>query len=116
MVTRPARIVTVSNDDARAELLAALLADAIEHEVIFVESLEHAYSRVKTLIPDLVILFLTIDDAAACQVLSMLKLDRETSGIPVVTWVANRTPGAFEEVVAAVGLESTHPFTAVVAS
>jgi CheY-like chemotaxis protein len=113
---RPARIMAVSDEAARADLLAALLADTTEYDVIFVESVENAYSRVKQLVPDLVILFLDVNDEAPCQVLSMLQLDQETSAIPVVTWLANREPGAFEELIAAVTHDPRHPLAAFVAN
>jgi hypothetical protein len=53
--------------------------------VIFVESIECGYSRIKQMTPDLVIILLEIDDFAACQLLSMLKADRDVSRIPMVT-------------------------------
>jgi len=53
--------------------------------VVFVESTEHAYSHIKRLSPHLIIVCLDIDDMDGFQVLSMLKLDNETKGIPVVT-------------------------------
>jgi len=49
------------------------------------ESTEHAYSHIKRLSPNLIIVCLDVDDIDGFQVLSMLKLDSETKGIPVVT-------------------------------
>lgn len=59
---------------------------AVDHDVVFVESIANAYSHIKRLSPDLVVVCLSADDADGCQVLSMLKLDAETSRIPVVTY------------------------------
>ena len=59
--------------------------DAGQYDVVFVESTEHAYSHIKRLSPHLIIVCLDIDDIDGFQVLSMLKLDSETKGIPVVT-------------------------------
>ena len=67
------------------ELLETVL-DAGHYDVVFVESSEHAYSQIKRVQPNLVILCVRIDDADGFQVLSMLKLDEETRGIPVLTY------------------------------
>jgi len=48
--------------------------------------LDDAYSQIKRVQPNLVILCVRIDDAEGFQVLSMLKLDDETRGIPVLTY------------------------------
>jgi CheY-like chemotaxis protein len=56
-------------------------------DVVFVESTAHAYSKIKRVRPDLVILCLSGDDVDGCQVLSMLALDNDTSRIPVLTFV-----------------------------
>ena len=61
------------------------MLDAGQYDVVFVESTEHAYSHIKRLTPHLIIVCLDIDDLDGFQVLSMLKLDDETKGIPVVT-------------------------------
>ena len=55
--------------------------------MVLVEPTSHAYSHIKHIRPDLVILCMASDDSAGCQLLSMLTLDRETSRIPVVTHV-----------------------------
>ena len=60
---------------------------AVDHDVVLVEPTSHAYSHIKHIRPDLVILCMASDDSAGCQLLSMLTLDRETSRIPVVTHV-----------------------------
>ena len=54
----------------------------------FVESSAHAYSQIKRVRPDLVILCVEIDDAEGLNVLSMLKLDSDTRDIPVVTYTS----------------------------
>lgn len=58
------------------------------YDVVFIESVAHAYSHVKRVQPNLVILCLRLDDPDVLQVLSMLKLDPETSHIPVMTYTA----------------------------
>jgi len=69
----------------RGQLLDALLADDSDYGVLFVESTEGAYSRIKQVTPYMVIVFCEIDDVAACQLLSMLKTDAELSDVEVVT-------------------------------
>jgi CheY-like chemotaxis protein len=63
--------------------------DAGKYDVVFVESGAHAYSHIKRERPNLVILCLRMDDAEGFQVLSMLKLDPDTSEIPVVTYASD---------------------------
>src|SRR5712671_5125770 len=77
-------LVAVSGERQRAELLDALLVDENEYDLIFVESVAGGYSRIKELTPDLVIVCLETEDVAACQLLSMLKTDRDMSAIAVV--------------------------------
>jgi CheY-like chemotaxis protein len=55
------------------------------HDVVFVESLLHAYSCIKRVLPDVIVVALSEDDPDGCRVLSMLALDKETSRIPVLT-------------------------------
>jgi PleD family two-component response regulator len=43
-----------------------------------------SYSQIKRVTPELVIVCLSFDDVEAFQLMSMLKLDRDTSTIPVV--------------------------------
>jgi CheY-like chemotaxis protein len=78
------QVVVVSKQSQLNGLLETVL-DAGQYDVVFVESTEHAYSHIKRLTPHLIIVCLDIDDLDGFQVLSMLKLDNETRGIPVVT-------------------------------
>jgi len=79
------KVVIVNGSAEMLELLETVL-DAGNYDVVFVESNEHAYSQIKRVQPNLVILCLRIDDVVGFQVLSMLKLDDETRGIPVLTY------------------------------
>ena len=78
------QVVVVSKQSQLNGLLETVL-DAGQYDVVFVESTEHAYSHIKRLSPHLIIVCLDIDDLDGFQVLSMLKLDADTKGIPVVT-------------------------------
>jgi PleD family two-component response regulator len=81
----PQKVVIVNGT---ADVLA--LIDSALHsghyDVIFVESSEHAYSQIKRVRPELVILCVHIEDRSAFLVLSMLKLDPDTRDIPVLTY------------------------------
>ncbi len=80
----PQQVVVVSRQSNLNGMLETVL-DAGHYDIVFVESTEHAYSHIKRLRPDLVIVCLDIDDLEGFQVLSMLKLDADTRRIPVVT-------------------------------
>ena len=79
------KVVIVNGSTEILELLESVL-EAGHYDIVFVESSEHAYSQIKRVQPNLVILCVRIDDAEGFQVLSMLKLDDETRGIPVLTY------------------------------
>jgi CheY-like chemotaxis protein len=74
--------------DGTAEILDLLetVLDAGHYDVVFVESSQHAYSQIKRVQPNLVILCVRIDAVDGFQVLSMLKLDDDTRQIPVLTY------------------------------
>ena len=79
------KVVIVNGSSEILELLETVL-DAGHYDVVFVESSAHAYSQIKRVQPNLVILCVRIEEADGFQVLSMLKLDRETRDIPVLTY------------------------------
>jgi PleD family two-component response regulator len=79
------RVVVVNGSREMLELLESVL-DAGHYDMVFVADTEHAYSQIKQHRPQLVVLSLEIDDPLAYQVLSMLKLDPETSHVPVLTY------------------------------
>src|SRR6266567_2236509 len=79
------KVLIVNGTSDVLDLLENVL-DAGHYDVVFVESSEHAYSQIKRVQPNLVILCIRIDDPDGFQVLSMLKLDHETSRIPVLTY------------------------------
>jgi PleD family two-component response regulator len=83
--TTTQKVVIVNGSAEILELLETVL-DAGHYDVVFVESSEHAYSQIKRVQPNLVILCVRIDDPDGFQVLSMLKLDADTRAIPVLTY------------------------------
>jgi CheY-like chemotaxis protein len=79
------KVVIVNGTPEILDLLETVL-DAGHYDVVFVESSHHAYSQIKRVQPNLVILCVRIAEADGFQVLSMLKLDEETREIPVLTY------------------------------
>jgi DNA-binding response OmpR family regulator len=61
--------------------------DGRAYEVEFVASDDEPYATIAALKPDLVVVSLGLDDLAGFQLLSMLRLDPETAGIPVLSYV-----------------------------
>ena len=79
------KLLIVNGTTDMLELVETAL-DAGHYDVVFVESSAHAYSQIKRVQPNLVILCMRIEDTAGFRVLSMLKLDDETRDIPVLTY------------------------------
>lgn len=80
--------VVVVNSSPEIMALAERVLAAQQYDMVFVESISHAYSRIRRVRPDLVVLCLRIADVEAFQLLSMLKLDPETRHITVLTFTA----------------------------
>jgi PleD family two-component response regulator len=83
-----AQKVVIVNGNAEILDLFETVLEARHYDIVFVESSERAYSQIKRVQPNLVILCVRIDDDQTFRVLSMLKLDEETRGIPVLTYAA----------------------------
>jgi CheY-like chemotaxis protein len=79
------RVMIVNGCLGILELIETILR-AGRYDVVFVESNEHAYSQIKRLQPNLVILCVRLDHLDGFHVLSMLKLDEETRDIPLLTY------------------------------
>jgi CheY-like chemotaxis protein len=85
MATNLQKVVIVNGD---ADVLASVdtVLEAGHYDVVFVESTDHAYSQIKRVQPNLVILCVRVDSMDTFRVLSMLKLDADTRDIPLVTY------------------------------
>ena len=94
MSASPLSVIAVSNDALRPELLDRLLVDDNDYNVIVVESIERAYARITQAQPDVVLLFMNIDDVDACQLLSMLHIDHGLRRMSVVTCTTGPDAGA----------------------
>jgi PleD family two-component response regulator len=79
------KVVIVNGSTEILGLLETVL-EAGHYDIVFVESTDRAYSQIKRVMPNLVILCVRIDNPEGFQVLSMLKLDEETRDIPVLTY------------------------------
>ena len=91
IVPRPSaaqKVVIVNGTPDILELLETVL-DAGHYDVVFVESNRNAYSQIKRVHPDLVILCVAIEEMDGFQILSMLKIDEETRAIPVLTYTTS---------------------------
>jgi PleD family two-component response regulator len=84
------KVVIINGKTGIVDLLETVL-DAGHYDVVFVESMDHAYSQIKRVQPNLVILCVNIEDGAGFSVLSMLSLDKDTRDIPIVTYTAEST-------------------------
>jgi PleD family two-component response regulator len=97
VTTATQKVVIVNGSAEILELLESVL-EAGHYDVVFVESSAHAYSQIKRVQPNLVILCVRIDEPDGFQVLSMLKLDADTRAIPVLTYTTeDEAPEAQEE-------------------
>src|SRR5204862_7584845 len=90
------KVVIVNGSPEILDMLETVL-DAGHYDVVFVESSAHAYSQIKRVQPNLVILCVRIDDTDGFQVLSMLKLDADTRAIPVLTYTTDQEGHESEE-------------------
>jgi CheY-like chemotaxis protein len=84
-------MVVANNPDER---VLETIADEGGCDVVVVESMARGYSQVKRIVPQLVVVCLDLDGLDGYHVLSMLKLDRATCHIPVVTCMAPRPPSS----------------------
>jgi len=90
------KVVVVNGSPEILELLETVL-DAGRYDMVFVEASQHAYSRIKHVQPDLVILCVDLGELDGFHLLSMLKLDAETRHIPIVTYTGGPLPAGDED-------------------
>ena len=84
-VTPVQKVVVVNGNTEMLGMLESVL-DAGRYDMVFVESSERAYSQIKKVLPNLVILCARIEQLEGFQLLTMLKLDPETRAIPILTF------------------------------
>jgi PleD family two-component response regulator len=76
--------------------------DGRAYDVEFVASDDEPYATIAALKPDLIVVSLGLDDLAGFQLLTMLRLDPETAGIPVLSYVR-------DDEVTALGMAGVEP-------
>ena len=103
------KVVVVNGNTEVLGMLEAVL-DAGRYDMVFVESGEHAYSHIKQVIPNLVILCTRIEELNGFQLLTMLKLDPETREIPVLTYTTEYEGQDFEAAVSQLADEDEEVF------
>jgi PleD family two-component response regulator len=82
----PVQKVVVVNGNTEVLGMLETVLDAGRYDMVFVESSDRAYSQIKRVVPNLVILCARIEDLEGFRLLTMLKLDTETRDIPVLTY------------------------------
>jgi PleD family two-component response regulator len=82
----PVQKVVVVNGNTEVLGMLETVLDAGRYDMVFVESSERAYSQIKKVVPNLVILCVRIERPEGFQLLTMLKLDPDTKNIPVLTY------------------------------
>lgn len=84
--TTPVQKVVVVNGNTEVLGMLESVLDAGRYDMVFVEPGDRAYSQIKKVLPNLVILCTRIERLDGFQILTMLKLDPETCDIPVLTY------------------------------
>jgi PleD family two-component response regulator len=101
--TRQLAVFVGGGPDALAVVEPVL--DGRSYDVEFVAASDEPYATIAALKPDLVVVSLDLDENAGFQLLTMLRLDPQTAGIPVLSYVR-------DDDVAALGpanLDANHP-------
>jgi CheY-like chemotaxis protein len=97
-----ARTIVIVNGDDRVVYLLDAVVESGHYDIVFVESTAHAYSQIKRLRPNLVVICTRLGEMDGFQVLTMLKLDEQTRSIPVLTYAAEYEGREGEDEAAAV--------------
>ena len=92
------KVVVVNGNTEVLGMLETVL-EAGRYDMVFVESSDHAYSQIKRVLPNLVILCTRIEQLDGFQLLTMLKMDGETRRIPVLTYTTEHEGQDFDEVI-----------------
>jgi len=79
------RVAVVNGSVALLEWLEPIL-DPGDYDVQFLDATESPYAQIRVGQPDLVVLTLALEDQESFRLLSMLKLDEETSRIHILTY------------------------------
>src|SRR6478609_3963865 len=99
IVASPVQKVVVVNGNTEVLGMLETVLDAGRYDMVFVESGDRAYSQIKKVVPNLVILSTKIDELDGFQLLTMLKLDSDTRDIPVLTYTTECEGQDFDEAI-----------------
>ena len=95
----PVQKVVVVNGNSEVLGMLETVLDAGRYDMVFVESGDRAYSQIKKVLPNLVILCTRIDELHGFQLLTMLKLDPDTREVPVLTYTTECEGQDFDEAI-----------------
>jgi PleD family two-component response regulator len=107
----PIQKVVVVNGNTEVLGMLETVLDAGRYDMVFVESADRAYSQVKKVLPNLVILCTRLDQLDGFQLLTMLKLDAETKTIPVLTYTSEYDQESFDAAISQLAEEDDDLFT-----
>jgi PleD family two-component response regulator len=110
LAVAPVQKVVVVNGNTEVLGMLETVLDAGRYDMVFVESGEHAYSQVKKVLPNLVILCTRIEQLDGFQLLTMLKLDAETRDIPVLTYTTEYEGQDFDTAISQLAEEEEEAF------
>src|SRR5689334_4194180 len=99
LVASPVQKVVVVNGNTEVLGMLETVLDAGRYDMVFVESGSRAYSQIKKVQPNLVILCTRIDELDGFQLLTMLKLDPDTKHVPVLTYTTECEGQDFESTI-----------------
>jgi PleD family two-component response regulator len=109
-IVSPVQKVVVVNGSTDVLGMLETVLDAGRYDMVFVESGEHAYSQIKKVRPNLVILCTRIEHLDGFQLLTMLKLDPETRDIPVLTYTTEYEGQDFDAAISQLAEEEEDAF------
>jgi CheY-like chemotaxis protein len=108
----PVQKVVVVNGNTEVLGMLETVLDAGRYDMVFVESGEHAYSQIKKVLPNLVILCTRVEHLDGFQLLTMLKLDSQTRDIPVLTCTTEHEGQDFDAAISQLTDEEEDAFPA----
>jgi len=59
-----------------------------QYDWFLIEGTDTAYATIRTLRPDLIVLLMPMSGETGCRLMSVLRLDNETAGIPILIYTA----------------------------
>ena len=68
-----------------------------QYDWFLIEGTDTAYATIRTLRPDLIVLLMPMSGETGCRLMSVLRLDNETAGIPILIYTAVEIYTALEK-------------------